>query len=138
MGGLVAGLHAGLTYNTWPLMDGDLVPSGLLMMHPAWVNFFENITTVQFQHRCGAYLLLAVALWHWWAIRTSDASRRLKFGAAHVVWAILIQAALGITTLLLVVPFSFALAHQALAVLVLMTLVVHAARFFPQRAAQEN
>ena len=89
-------LHAGLTYNTWPLMDGDLVPSGLLMLKPAWVNFFENITTVQFQHRCGAYLLLAVALWHWWSLRASGASRRLKWGAGHAVGAILIQAALGI------------------------------------------
>ncbi|MEI2385902.1 COX15/CtaA family protein [Breoghania sp. JC706] len=131
LGGLVAGLHAGLTYNTWPLMDGDLVPSGLLMMKPAWVNFFENITTVQFQHRCGAYLLLAVALWHWWSLRASGASRRLKWGAGHAVGAILIQAALGITTLLLVVPFGLALAHQALGVLVLMTLVVHASRFYP-------
>ena len=133
LGALVAGLHAGLTYNTWPLMDGDLVPSGLLMMDPAWVNFFENITTVQFQHRCGAYLLLAVALWHWWSMRQSGASRRLKFGALHAVWAVVIQAGLGIATLLLVVPFWFALAHQAFAVLVLMSLVVHLARFFPER-----
>ncbi|MDJ0929540.1 MAG: COX15/CtaA family protein [Breoghania sp.] len=137
LGGLVAGLHAGLTYNTWPLMDGDLVPSGLMMMDPAWVNFFENITTVQFQHRCDAYLLLALALWHWWATRKSDvAPRLLKSGAAHAVGAVLAQAVLGIATLLLVVPFGFALAHQALAVIVLMVLVVHAARFYAVRDAR--
>lgn len=128
LGGLVAGLHAGLTYNTWPLMDGDMVPSGLLMMEPVWRNFFENITTVQFQHRCGAYLLLAVALWHWLALSRRGAPRGLRLHAVHAVGAILLQACLGIATLLLVVPFGFALAHQALAILVLATLVVHASR----------
>ncbi|WP_319773851.1 COX15/CtaA family protein [Breoghania sp.] len=135
LGGLVAGLHAGLTYNTWPLMDGDFVPSGLLMLEPAWWNFVDNVTTVQFQHRCGAYFLLAVALWHWWRLRAAGAPSRLVRGAAHSVGAILVQAGLGIATLLLVVPFSLALTHQAFAVMMLMALVIHAASFFPPRPA---
>ena len=54
LGALVAGLDAGLTYNTWPLMDGKWIPNGLATLSPAWLNFFENITMVQFQHRAMA------------------------------------------------------------------------------------
>ena len=61
LGALVAGLKAGLTYNTWPLMDGKLVPDGLLSMTPWYLNPFENITMVQFNHRVMAYVLLALA-----------------------------------------------------------------------------
>src|SRR4029077_9226640 len=55
LGGLVAGLDAGLSYNTWPLMDGAVVPGDLFVIDPAWRNFFENPKTVQFMHRIGAY-----------------------------------------------------------------------------------
>ena len=59
LGGLVAGLDAGLSYNTWPLMDGTVVPGDLFVIEPAWRNFFENPKTVQFVHRLGAYIVLA-------------------------------------------------------------------------------
>ncbi|AXS41641.1 COX15/CtaA family protein [Breoghania sp. L-A4] len=124
LGGLVAGLHAGLTYNTWPLMDGELVPSGLLMLEPAWRNFFENITLVQFQHRIGAYVLFACALAHLIDVRRRSPGHAKRAMGAFM--AVTSQAVLGIATLLLVVPFWFALAHQALAVAVLGMLVVHA------------
>ena len=64
LGGLVAGLDGGLSYNTWPLMDGRVVPGDLFVIDPAWRNLFENPKTVQFVHRCGAYLLFGLALWH--------------------------------------------------------------------------
>ena len=64
LGGLVAGLHAGLSYTTWPLMDGKIVPGDLLLIEPVWRNFFESPKTVQFIHRIGAYTLFVVALWH--------------------------------------------------------------------------
>ena len=64
LGGLVAGLDAGLASSTWPLMNGALVPSGLLEITPAWRNVFENELTVQFVHRMGGYLIFALALWH--------------------------------------------------------------------------
>ncbi len=64
LGALVAGLDAGFSYNTWPLMDGALVPQGLFVQAPAWINLFENPKTVQFIHRIGAYLLFAIALAH--------------------------------------------------------------------------
>ena len=119
LGGLVAGLDAGLSYNTWPLMDGSLIPGGLFIQHPAWVNLFENPKTVQFVHRCGAYLLLVLALWH--MIRT----RRDLPGTTHARRAlvlfhlVLLQAIVGIVTLVMQVPLHGALMHQGLALVVL-------------------
>ena len=78
LGGLVAGLDAGLSYNTWPLMDGKVIPGDLFVIEPAWRNFFENPKTVQFVHRLGAYTRLRRrALAH-----DRDASRRLP-GTTH-------------------------------------------------------
>ena len=76
LGALVAGLKAGLTYNTWPLMDGKLVPDGLATQTPWYLNFFENVTTVQFDHRVTAYAVVALALVHLVAlIRSADDER---------------------------------------------------------------
>ena len=127
LGGLVAGSHAGLTYNTWPLMDGELVPSAdvLFSIRPWFENFVDNPTLVQFDHRGMAYAALALALWHMlslWGTGTSAARR-----SGVMVGLILAQGALGITTLLLVVPLWAALAHQAFAILVLGMAVAHAA-----------
>lgn len=119
LGGLVAGLDAGMSYNTWPLMDGRLVPDDLLTIEPAWRNFFENPKTVQFVHRLGAYAILLGALLHW--IVTL---RRLP-GTTHARRALLLlalliaQATIGVATLLFQVPFDAALAHQAGALVVL-------------------
>jgi cytochrome c oxidase assembly protein subunit 15 len=119
LGGLVAGLDAGLSYNTWPLMDGKVVPGDLLLLEPAWRNFFENPKTVQFVHRIGAYTVFAVTLWHMIVTR-----RRLP-GSTHARRALLllvlvfIQAAIGIGTLLMHVPLHMALTHQAFALVVL-------------------
>ena len=62
LGGLVAGHDAGLTYNTWPLMDGRFIPRGLGALEPVWLNIVDNITTIQFNHRIGAYVLAAAIL----------------------------------------------------------------------------
>ena len=65
-GGFVAGLDAGLTYNTFPLMDGKFIPDGLLSMSPVFRNFFENVTAVQFGHRMMAYgsiILVSITFW---------------------------------------------------------------------------
>ncbi len=119
LGGLVAGLNAGLTFNTWPLMDGQLVPKGLLVMNPVWLNFFENVMTVQFQHRMMAYLLVLIGLMLTYA--TFRVSRRgaLRRAGAHVGGFILVQAVLGILTLIWQVPLPVALIHQGFAVAVL-------------------
>jgi cytochrome c oxidase assembly protein subunit 15 len=126
LGAFVAGLNAGLTYNTWPLMDGKLVPDGLGTLQPWYLNLFENITTVQFNHRMMAYLVCATALVQAvWVMRTAD-DQRLVRSALMLMAAVLAQAALGIWTLLAVVPLWLGLAHQAGAAIVLIVAVRHA------------
>jgi cytochrome c oxidase assembly protein subunit 15 len=118
-GGFVAGLDAGLTYNTFPLMDGELIPSGYGLLTPWIANLFENITAVQFNHRllAVATVALALVLWLWSLSRTLAPAAQMGFAALAIV--ALIQLALGITTLLLVVPVTLGALHQAGAVLVL-------------------
>lgn len=130
LGGLVAGSKAGLTYNTWPLMDGALVPpsSSLFVQTPFWENFVDNAVLVQFNHRLGAYLLLALALWHAVALRRAAPGAGAAKRATVIAGLTLAQATLGIVTLLLVVPLWAGLAHQALAFLVLAMGVVHVTR----------
>lgn len=116
LGALVAGLDAGLHYNTFPLMNGEFVPAGIGQQEPWWLNLFENPITVQFQHRLGAYVVTLAALWLWW--RTPGATR-------HVLLAALaLQMLLGILTLLYVVPLPLAAAHQAGALLLLTTVLL--------------
>ncbi len=128
LGGLVAGLDAGLAYNTWPLMDGGLAPSwqALFAQTPWLQNFAANVALVQFNHRTGAYLLLALALWHvlttWRLAPRSDAA----FRAHMLAGLVLCQAALGVVTLLLQVPLWAGLAHQGFAVLLLGVAARHA------------
>jgi heme a synthase len=130
LGALVAGLRAGLIYNTWPLIDGSLLPEGgrLFFEAPLWRNFFENTLTVQFDHRMVAYALWLLALLH-----AADVARTLRGGAALtgallLASAITLQAALGIATLIYQAPLALALTHQAMAMLVLMIAVVHVER----------
>jgi heme a synthase len=112
-GGFVAGLDAGLTYNTFPLMDGHLVPEGLMANSPWYLNFFENITTVQFDHRILAESTLVLVTYVWWVARKNDLPLNTRT-AFHALFAmVIIQVALGITTLLMVVPITFASLHQA-------------------------
>ena len=126
LGALVAGLHAGLIYNTWPLIDGALVPPGLLFDQPAWRNFFENALTVQFDHRVVAYGLVAVAFFHAVDVWRNVDGRALRIGAAALAAVVCAQAALGIVTLLMVAPLALAMLHQAMALLVLTVATLHA------------
>lgn len=114
LGALVAGMHAGLSHNTWPLMDGAFIPDGLWLMRPTLVNLFENALTVQFDHRMMAYLIGFVAALHvFLLIRKSDGT--LRTSALLLLLAVAAQIGLGISVLLLHVPLSLALAHQGLA-----------------------
>ena len=124
-GGFVAGLRAGFTYNTFPLMNGRLIPEGLMLMEPFWRNFFENITTVQFDHRVLAMLLTVLVGVFWWAARRRAGSRQLRLALDILLAAMLAQFILGIATLLLVVPIPLAAAHQAGA-LVLLSAILNA------------
>ncbi|MFK5978848.1 MAG: COX15/CtaA family protein [Rhizobiaceae bacterium] len=116
LGGLVAGLDAGLAFNDWPLMDGAIVPDGLAVLSPNWINWFENPKAVQFNHRILAYVLFCVAFLQMLMARTIVAHG----GRAKLLFAtIFAQAALGVTTLVLQVPLNWALAHQAGAIIAL-------------------
>lgn len=130
LGALVAGLRAGYTYNTWPLMDGYFIPpfENLSRLSPWWANLLDNVTTVQFNHRMTAYALFALALFH--AIdlmRNAAGTSAAKRGRA-IAGLIVAQAAIGIVTLLTVVQLHVALLHQAFAMVVLAMCVVHARR----------
>ncbi|MFN3744497.1 MAG: COX15/CtaA family protein [Hyphomicrobiaceae bacterium] len=114
LGALVAGLKAGLTHNTWPLMDGQLIPGGLWVMSPWYLNPFENATMVQFNHRMVAYAIVAAALWHALSVVRAGNSR-LAASALALAVTVLAQAALGVWTLLAHVPLSLGLAHQGVA-----------------------
>lgn len=118
-GGFVAGHDAGLTYNTFPLMDGALVPPGFLDMQPLWRNAFENIPTVQFNHRwLGIGTMIAiVALW--WRAQPLALGPQARHALNGLAIMGLVQPLLGITTLLLMVPVPIAALHQAGALILL-------------------
>ena len=127
-GAFVAGLHAGLSHNTWPLMDGALIPEGLGLMSPWYVNLFENALTVQFDHRMLAYVILIWVLLHFFAIRQTPELIELPSGVRIFAAIIFIQIVLGIATLLTLVPFALALAHQAVAIAALAAGIYHLRR----------
>jgi cytochrome c oxidase assembly protein subunit 15 len=130
LGALVAGLRAGLVYNTWPEIDGAFVPSGarLWFEQPWWRNLFENTLTVQFEHRMMAYALFALAVFHGVDAVRSRAGTVVVNGALWLVGAVTLQATLGILTLLNQVPIGLALLHQAVAIAVLTLAVMQAER----------
>jgi heme a synthase len=117
-GSFVAGIRAGLAYNTFPLMNGHVVPPGMFVLEPWYINLFNNIATVQFDHRLIAWLLAFLVPWFWLRVRRSATPRRARFAADLLLGALVLQIALGISTLLLVVPVPLAAAHQAGAMLV--------------------
>jgi cytochrome c oxidase assembly protein subunit 15 len=121
-GAFVAGINAGLIYNTFPLMDGQVIPEALYSMAPWYLSAFEDATTVQFNHRVLAIVLVALVSVLWWRGRAIVAgpSRNALNGLMLMTVA---QAALGISTLVLQVPLLLALAHQAGA-LVLLTFAI--------------
>ncbi|WGR74742.1 MULTISPECIES: COX15/CtaA family protein [unclassified Bradyrhizobium] len=136
-GALVAGLRAGRAYNTWPEIDGTFIPSAdrLWFETPWWRNMFDNVLTVQFEHRMTAYALFALA-----ALHAVDALRsRAGTAARGALWlfaAVSLQAVLGILTLLNQVPIGLALAHQAVAIAVLTLAVMQAERLAARQSAE--
>lgn len=123
-GGFVAGLRAGLTYNTFPLMDGRFVPAGYDQLQPFVRNWFENIAAVQFDHRLLAMATAAIVVLVWAAGRTSNLPRPARTALHLMLAAVLLQFGLGVSTLLLVVPVPLAAAHQAGAVLLLSAVIL--------------
>jgi len=122
-GGFVAGLKAGFAYNTFPLMDGQWIPQAIFMQQPLWRNFFENIATVQFDHRLLATLVFASVLILWLATLRQPVSRQVRLGLHAMLAAAVLQVGLGISTLLLQVPVTLASMHQGGALLLLTTVM---------------
>jgi cytochrome c oxidase assembly protein subunit 15 len=135
LGGLVAGLRAGKAFNTWPLMDGYFFPPGLFALEPLWRNFFDNLILVQFQHRMVAYMLCGLALVQAFCAYVWDPRSRIFRHAIHLAGLVLIEAGLGVATLVLIVPLWAALLHQAFAMLVLAAIVRHRAALARQSGA---
>ena len=119
-GAFVAGLHAGKTYNTWPLMDGDVVPAGYGDMAPFWRNMFENIGAVQFNHRTLAYIILGVAIW---VCLSSRLNKNVQKRALILLGLLFWQIGLGIWTLLTGDALWLALLHQFSAIFVFMAAI---------------
>ena len=116
-GGLVAGIRAGAAYNTFPLMNGHVVPPEIMLLEPWYLNFFSNMATVQFDHRLLAWLLAVLVPWFWFATRRGGLPPRARLGANLMLGMLVIQIALGISTLLLAVPVPLGAMHQAGAML---------------------
>ncbi len=125
IGGLVAGLDAGMAYNTWPMMEGAWVPQGLFAMDPILLNFTDNAKMVQFMHRVSAYVLWAAAFAHMISVMRNAGGTTHSRRAIAVFVLISAQALIGISTLILQVPMSWALAHQFGGVVLLAAVTAH-------------
>ena len=122
-GGLVAGLHAGLIYNSFPLMGGSLVPPDYADLHPFLRNLGENLAAVQFDHRLLATVTALVVLAAFFAALRSS-RKPVRYGGIAMGAAVVTQYCLGVATLLTMVPVVLATAHQAVAVLLLTAVMV--------------
>jgi heme a synthase len=137
-GGLVAGLDAGFGYNTWPLINGAFVPSGLGEAQPWILNLFENPLTVQFDHRMLGYTVVLATILQagWLALRRG--APELVTSAFILMCLALLQATLGVWTLLLAVPIGLGLAHQAGAILLFGAALYHLWLTLARRAPLPN
>jgi len=129
-GGFVAGLRAGKIYNTFPLMDGKLVPPGYALLDGIFTNAFENPAAAQFHHRVLAIVTVLVAIGFWFWAGSANAPARIVRAQRNVALIACLQVTLGIATLLLAVPVALAALHQLTAVALLgaTVLAAHAAR----------
>jgi len=116
-GGLVAGNHAGLVYNTFPLMNGHWLPPEIMALEPWYSNLFANMATVQFDHRLLAWLLALLVPWFWARSAPASGSRSARLACHALLAALVLQLSLGIATLLHAVPVILGAAHQAGALL---------------------
>lgn len=111
-GGLVAGTRAGYAYSTWPLMGDSFIPAGLYDMSPIWLSAFENITTIQFNHRIFAYIIALVLVSFSVFALKKNISRNVRIGIYSMLFLLVVQITLGVSTLIFHVPVAIAAAHQ--------------------------
>ena len=116
-GGFVAGIRAGLAYNTFPLMNGHFIPPEIFMLEPWYRNFFDNMATVQFDHRLIAWILAFLVPLFWFKAMKTELSNTTRLACHLLLIMLVIQISLGIATLLNFVPIPLAASHQGGAVL---------------------
>lgn len=119
-GAFVAGLDAGVGYNTFPLMDGHLVPRSFFFLSPKWLNFFENNASIQFIHRTIGWLILILSSTIWFKYKNDNISRSQRLALFAMFLMVMLQFGLGVLTLIFVVPISLASLHQAGACLLML------------------
>jgi cytochrome c oxidase assembly protein subunit 15 len=125
LGAFVASLKGGLTHNTWPTMNGKLVPDEILALEPWYHNPFENPVTAQFDHRLVAYIVFAFVVWNVWSLLRAPQPAIVRNSALLLLAGVLAQIALGIWTLLEAVPLGLGITHQAGAAVLLIIAVRH-------------
>jgi cytochrome c oxidase assembly protein subunit 15 len=118
-GGLVAGTRAGIPYPTWPLMGDSFIPPGLYSLQPFWLSAFEDMLTIQFNHRMFAYLIVGLVCTFAYQALKSDLKGSLKVGIYCFIGLLFLQVSLGISTLIFYIPVPVAAAHQVCAVALL-------------------
>jgi cytochrome c oxidase assembly protein subunit 15 len=121
LGAFVAGTNAGMIYNTFPLMDGGFTPPDMFDLNPWWRNGLENVATIQFNHRWAAILTALAVLWLW--RRSGDLPQAQQRAAAMLATVAVLQAVLGVATLLSIVWIPLAAAHQAMALVLFLAAV---------------
>lgn len=137
-GGLVAGTRAGLIYNTFPLMGGELIPPGLFALEPWWLNAFENLVAIQFNHRMLACLVVVLVTAFCVMLLRRRPDRHTAIAAVVLLSVLAVQVAIGIATLLLHVPVALAATHQGVAVVVFTASLYLARRLGGTRAASRT
>lgn len=135
-GALVAGTNAGLIYNSFPLMGGRLVPAEYAHLSPFWLNWFENPAAIQFNHRWIAIVTFLLALAFWWRTRTARLNRTALAAVTVMIGIACVQVGLGVAVLLTNVPLPLAVAHQAVAALLLLAAIASAFLLRPKAAAE--
>jgi len=120
-GGFVAGIRAGLAYNTFPLMNGHFIPPEIFMMEPWYRNFFDNMATVQFDHRMIAWILAILVPIFWFKSQQLALPNSTHLACNLLLFMLIVQISLGIATLLMLVPLPLAAAHQAGAMILFTT-----------------
>lgn len=130
-GGFVAGTRAGFVFNTFPLIMGQWVPDGLWQLDPAWRNLFENVITVQFVHRWFAMLIIIFVLVWFFGLQQFKRDKGIKLISKVLLLALVLQIALGVSTLLLKVPTVLGVFHQAgaIALVTVVMISIHCLRY---------
>lgn len=137
LGAFLAGLDGGLVYNTFPLMDGELIPGGLFVLRPLWKNLFENVTLIQFLHRIIAVFLIALIAYFWFSAAKAQ-DKKLRITAHCQILIVFAQFFLGVATLLSNVSIVLASLHQANALVLLAVSLFINHRFYGMKRAGEE